>query len=115
MFGRDWQPARAKVIAKKYAESSANSGVYRYVVDVTPRAGATFRARLKQSPLTNRMIRLDIGAEVDVLAEPRRGKVRFDRRKVKTIGRHVPYSKADYERALAEPPGTPPMADTEAL
>jgi hypothetical protein len=115
MFGRDWQPATARVIAKKYAESSANSGVYKYVVDVTPPAGAPFRAHLKQSPLTNRMIRLDIGAEVEVLADAGRGKVKFDRKKLKSIGRPVPYHEADYERALAEPPGTPPSPDPEAL
>jgi hypothetical protein len=114
-FSRDWRPATAVVIAKKYAESSANSGIYKYVVDVTPAGGGTFRAKLKQPPLSNRVIRLDIGAEVEVLADARRQKVKFDRKKSKTTGRPVPYAKADYERALSEPPGTLSPPDPEAL
>jgi hypothetical protein len=115
MFGGSWEPATAKVVAKKYAESSGTSGVYKYVVDVTTVGGDTFRAKLKQPPFTNRMIRLDIGAEAEVLADAGRQKVKFDRKKMKAIGRPVPYAKADYERALAEPAGTPPPPDPSAL
>jgi hypothetical protein len=40
MFGRDWEPATAKIVAKKYHESDDVSGTWEYVADITPRSGS---------------------------------------------------------------------------
>ncbi len=48
MFGHDWEPATAKIVAKRYKEESGYTGVGEYVADVTTPMGATFRATLKQ-------------------------------------------------------------------
>ena len=40
MFGRNWEPATAKIVAKKFKESTETAGTYEYVADVTPGSGA---------------------------------------------------------------------------
>ena len=39
MFGRDWVPATATIVAKKFKEGGERSGVWEYVADVTPDGG----------------------------------------------------------------------------
>jgi hypothetical protein len=111
VFGSQWEPATAKIVTKRYKESSGYTGTYEYVVDVIPAAGAPFRAKLKQPPFMSRVIRLDEGATIEVLADVKRQKAKFDRAKAKTIGREAPYRKRDFDDALSQPPGTPPPPD----
>ncbi len=53
MFGSDWEPATARIVAKKFKEGGERSGVWEYVADIMPASGApAFRAKLSQPPLT---------------------------------------------------------------
>ena len=108
MFGRDWQPATAKVVAKKFKESTETAGVYEYVADITPQAGAAFRATLKQPRLMNHVVRLQEGDEVNALADVDRQKARFDRSDPRVNGKGAKRAKDSFDEALDEPPGTPP-------
>jgi len=108
MFGRNWEPATAVIVTKRYKESSGYTGTYEYVADVTPATGSPFRAKLKQPPMMNRLVRLREGEVVEVLADVSRQKAKFDRANAKTIGRDAPLQKKDFDAALEQPAGTPP-------
>lgn len=112
MFGRDWEPAAAKIIAKKYKQSDDVSGAYEYVADVSPSAGSTFRATLKQPPLMSHVVRLNEGDIVPVLADVGRQKAKFDRSDPRISGKGKPSAKDAFNEALAEPPGSPPPVDS---
>jgi hypothetical protein len=46
MFGNDWEPATARIVAKKFKKGGERSGVWEYVADITPASGApAFRAK----------------------------------------------------------------------
>jgi hypothetical protein len=116
VFGRSWEPATARIVTKRYKESSGYTGTWEYVADVTPSSGGKpFRAKLKQPPMMSRVIRIDEGAEVEVLVDVARQKAKFDRAKAKTIGREAPFRKGDFDEALSQPPGTPPPPDPDSL
>jgi hypothetical protein len=112
MFGHRWEPATAKVVARKYKESSGTSGVYEYVVDVTPASGATFRAPLKQPMLMSHVVMLGEGAVVRVFADVKGQKVKFDTSDPQVSGKGEDLSgKSGYDAALAQPPGSPPPGE----
>ncbi len=46
VFSHNWEPATAKIIAKKFKEGGERSGVWEYVADVTPASGEVFRTKL---------------------------------------------------------------------
>ncbi|MDX6214501.1 MAG: hypothetical protein QOG99_85 [Frankiales bacterium] len=115
MFGRDWEPATAKVVAKRYHESSGTSGTWEFLVDVTVGESPPFRTSLKQPPLMSRMLELDEGATVPVLADLRRQKAKFDHDQVKSLGREVPFQKDRFEEASKQPPGTVPPPNPNSI
>lgn len=117
MFGHDWEPATAKIVAKKFKEGGERSGVWEYVADITPGSGATFRAKLKQPPFMNHVVWLHEGDVVQALADIKRQRAKFDRSdpRVSGKGRRAEggeYSKDSFDRALAEPPGSPVPGDS---
>jgi len=110
MFGHDWEPATATIVAKKYHESSGTSGTYEYVADIAPDSGAPpFRARLKQPPLTSHVIRLAEGDRVRVLADIKHQDAKFDKSDPKVSGKGDLSGKGAFDAALREQPGTPPQ------
>jgi hypothetical protein len=116
MLGRDWEPATAKIVAKKFKEGGERSGVWEYVADVTPNTGSTFRAKLKQPPLMNHVVSLQEGEVVQVLADIKRQSAKFDRSdpQVSGKGRRAEggeYSKDSFDEAMAGPPGSLPPDD----
>jgi hypothetical protein len=116
MFGRDPEPATAKIVAKKFKEGGERSGVWEYVADVTPNSGSTFRASLKQPHFMNHVVWLREGELVHAFADVKRQRAKFDRSdaRVSGRGRRVEggrYSKDSFDGALAEPPGSPPPGD----
>jgi hypothetical protein len=96
MFGRDWELTTAKIVAKKFKESGDRSGVWEYVADVTPRSGSAFRAELKQPPFMSRLVWLQEGEVVSVLADVAHQKAKFDKSdpRVSGKGRHSEQSGA---------------------
>jgi hypothetical protein len=113
MFGRDWQPATAKIVAKKFKEGGERSGVWEYVADVTPESGSVFRAKLKQPPFMSHVVWLQEGEVVPVLVDVKHQKAKFDRSdpRIKGKGRRAEggqHSKDSFDQALAAPPGSPP-------
>ncbi|HWK15986.1 MAG TPA: hypothetical protein VNR66_00885 [Solirubrobacteraceae bacterium] len=111
MFGRDWEPATAKIVAKKYHESDDVSGTWEYVADITPRSGSPFRTTLKQPPFMSHVVRLNEGDTVPVLADVEHQKAKFDRSDPKISGKSTPSAKDVFDEALEQPPGSPPPAD----
>ena len=112
MFGRNWEPATAKIVAKKFKESTETAGTYEYVADVTPSSGAPFRTELKQPPLMSHVVRLQEGEVVPVLVDVRRQKAKFDRSDPKINGKGAKKAKDDFEEVLAEPAGSPIAGDS---
>lgn len=113
MFGSGWEPATARIVAKKFRESGDRSGVWEYVADITPASGEVFRATLKQPPFMSHVVSLPEGAEVSVLADLRHQRAKFDRSDPRVSGKDGkgdPYrsDKARFDQALRQPPRTPP-------
>jgi hypothetical protein len=113
MFGRNWEPATARIVAKKFKEGGERSGVWEYVADVTPQSGSVFRTKLKQPPLMSHVVWLQEGEVVPVLADPNRQRAKFDRSdpRIRGKGRRAEGgndSKESFDQALSAPPGSPP-------
>jgi hypothetical protein len=108
VFGRDWEPATAKIVAKKFKESGERSGVWEYVADITPASGAAFRTTLKQPPFMSHVVSLREGAEVRAFADLGRQKAKFDRADPRVSGKGGPSAKESFDATLAQPPGSPP-------
>ena len=111
MLGRSWQPATAKIVAKKFKESTETAGVYEYVADITPEAGSPFRAKLSQPHLMNHVVRLEEGEVVRALADAKRQKAKFDRSDPRVSGKGGRSAADEFDEALAEPPGTAPPGE----
>ena len=88
MFGRTWEPATAKIVAKKVKESTETAGVYEYEAEITPASGAIFRATLNQPHLMNHVVRLQEGDVVNAFADVKRQKAKFDRSDPRVSGKH---------------------------
>jgi hypothetical protein len=109
MFGHNWEPATATIIAKQYHESSGTSGSYEYVADITPASGETFRCKLKQPALMSHVVRLAEGDTVAVLADVRRQEAKFDKSDPKVSGKEFQEVQKDaFAAALEQAPGSPP-------
>jgi hypothetical protein len=112
MLGRNWEPATATIVAKKFHESSGSSGVWEYVADISPASGdAPFRTTLKQPTLMSHVVRLAEGEVVNVLADVEHQDAKFDRSDPKVSGKGEPSAKDAFDAALAEPPLSPPPGD----
>jgi hypothetical protein len=107
VFGRDWQPATATIIARKYHESSGTSGSYEYAADVALASGEVFRCKLKQPPLMSHVVRLSEGDTVKVLADAKHQEAKFDKSDPKVSGKSGSGGDA-FEEALKQAPGSPP-------
>jgi hypothetical protein len=105
VFGSDWEPATAKIVAKKFREGGERSGVWEYVADITPASGEMFRTSLKQPPFMSHVVWLGEGAVVNALADVKRQKAKFDRSDPRVSGKGGPGA---FDQALTEPPGSPP-------
>jgi hypothetical protein len=86
MLGRGgWQPARAKVAARrdssKFAMGATATQVrYEYVMDVSPKdGGESFSATMVTPMFCGRWRPLEVGNVVTVLCQPGTGKVRWDK------------------------------------
>jgi hypothetical protein len=108
MLGHNWEPATAKIVAKKFKEGGERSGAYEYVADVSPATGAPFRTRLKQPPFMSHVVRLAEGDVVAVLADVKRQDAKFDRSDPKVSGKGGQSDKDAFDAALKQPPTSPP-------
>ncbi len=108
MFGSEWEPATAKIVARKFKEGGERSGVWEYVADITPASGPVFRARLTQPSFMSHVVRLNEGAVVNVLADVRKQRAKFDRADPVINGKAARRDKDAFDEALHQPPGTPP-------
>jgi hypothetical protein len=108
MFDHDWEPATAKIVAKKYKEESGYSGVWEYVADITLNTGVIFRAQLDQPHLMSHVVRLNEGEQFAVLADAKHEKAKFDRSDPRVSGKGTPAAKETFKEALSKPPGSTP-------
>ena len=97
-----WEPARAKVVARressKFAMGATSTQVrYEYVVDLSPSSGATaFSATMVTPMFCGRWRPLDVGDVVTVLCQPETGKAKWDKREPSTSRYEA---QKEYERA----------------
>src|SRR5437016_9900773 len=108
MLGRSWEPATAKIVAKKYRRSDDAAGTWRYVADISPDSGAPFRAQLKQPHFMSHVVWLEEGDVVHSFADVQRQKAKFDRSDPKVNGKKGRSNKDRFAEALSEPAGSPP-------
>jgi hypothetical protein len=111
MLGHDWEPAKARIVAKKFKEGGERSGAYEYVADVSPASGGAFRTKLKQPPFMSHVVRLVEGDVVDVLADVKHQDAKFDRSDPKVSGKVQRSGKDAFDAALKQPPLSPPVDD----
>jgi hypothetical protein len=108
MFGSEWEPATAKIVAKKFKEGGERSGVWEYVADVTPASGPVFRTKLTQPPFMSHVVWLNEGTVVNVLADVAKQRAKFDRNDPVVNGKAARHHKDAFDEALHQPPNTPP-------
>jgi hypothetical protein len=111
MLGRGWEPATAKIVAKKFQRSDDAAGTWEYVADVSPSSGSPFRAKLKQPPFMSHVVTFNEGDVVPVLVDVGRQKAKFDRSDPKVSGKDKPRAKDVFNEAMAQPAGSPPPDD----
>src|SRR5438270_13054086 len=84
MFGRDWEPAEATIVARRLVHLSHDDGYgstfqsFEYVADVRPRSAAPFRATLSERFNAIHFKQPDVGQVVPVKFHPKDQKVKFD-------------------------------------
>ena len=108
MFGHNWAPATATIVAKKFKEGGDRSGVWEYVADITPASGAPFRTKLKQPSFMSHVVWLHEGDVDNVLADVKRQDAKFDRSDPKVSGKGKPSGQQAFDAALKQPPRSPP-------
>ena len=108
MFDRDWEPATARIVAKKFKEGGERSGVWEYVAGVTPASGEAFRTTLKQPPFMSHVVQLREREVVSVLADLKAQRAKFDRSDPRISGKGQPAAGDRFSQALHQPPGSPP-------
>ena len=108
VFSHNWEPATAKIVARKFKESGDRSGVWEYVADVMSASGEAFRTKLSQPPFMSHVVWLQDGEVVNVLADVRAQRAKFDRSDPRVSGKAKPGSKDSFDEALRQPPGSPP-------
>jgi hypothetical protein len=104
MVGHSWEPATAKIVAKRFKEGGERSGAYEYVADVTTASGELFRAKLKQPPFMSHVVRLAEGDVVNALADVRHQDAKFDRSDPEVNGKGRQSDKDRFNAALKQPP-----------
>ena len=119
MFGRNWEPATAKIVTAKFKQGGERSGVWEYVADITPESGATFRAALSQPPLMDHVVWLHEGDVVRAFADAKHQSAKFDRSDPRVSGKGHraeggETSKETFDQALAAPPATPASGEPAA-
>ena len=115
MFGNDWQPGTATIVAKKTkgGSSSGQSAIgFAFVADVVTDDGATFRTELKPSIAMlaahgSGVARLSEYDTVKVLVDVKHEKAKFDSSDPQISEKSDGASDA-FDAALEQPPGSPP-------
>src|SRR5215472_8955516 len=81
MFKRHWEPAQGKVIdrrEKREGATGSDASLQRWLVDVTPQSGPSFRAELGIPGWGSDFKGPMVGQVVKVLCDPSHTKARFD-------------------------------------
>jgi Short C-terminal domain len=79
MFGHEWEPGMATVIARKVAKQNAWESKYDYIVDVQPKSGGpVFRTSLRSPTTAVGYKETDVGGTMPVWCDPRREKAKID-------------------------------------
>jgi hypothetical protein len=115
MFGKNWEPATATIVAKKmkhHSSSPQSHPTFIFVADVTPASGPPFRTELEQQLLS--MSGVPLLSEYDVvkvLVDVKNKKAKFDTSDPKVSGKKQSSASDKFDAALAEPPLSPPPSD----
>jgi hypothetical protein len=79
MFGHEWEPGTATVIARKVATQNQTECKYDYIVDVQPTSGGpAFRTSFRSPTTAVGYQATDVGGTMPVLCDPRREKAQVD-------------------------------------
>ena len=79
MFGHEWEPGIATVIARKVATHNQTESKYDYIVDVQPTSGGpAFRTSFRSPTTAIGYKATDVGETMRVLCDPGREKAKVD-------------------------------------
>lgn len=116
MFGRDWEPAQARIVATHVKNTSGDGSVlvHEYAADVTPASGVVFRALIQEPTIATDFWPPQVGAVVKVLVDGAGGggsKVKFDKSDPQiSYKAHRHRSGDSFDAVLAQPPDAPATA-----
>jgi hypothetical protein len=109
VFGHDWQPATAKIVAVHVKSTSGDGlvSIREFAADVTPASGApTFRALIQEPRIATDFWAPSEGDVVHVQADVRRTKARFDKDDPRISAKaQERAADAQFEATLHQPPG----------
>jgi Short C-terminal domain len=79
VFGHDWEPGQATILARKNKPRNQTSSSYEFIADIKPDGGAaSFRATFEGPQSATGFEAPQVGAVVPVLCDPKHDKVKFD-------------------------------------
>jgi hypothetical protein len=107
MFGRNWEPAQATIVAV-HAKSTTGDGmvtIHEFAADVVPDSGAQpFRALIQEPRIATNFWAPSTGDVVRAEADVKRQTARFEKSDAREQGRAA---DAAFNATLDQPPGTP--------
>ncbi len=111
MFGRNWEPAQATIVAV-HAKSTTGDGmvtIHEFAADIVPDSGAPpFRALMQEPRIATNFWAPTTGDIVRAEADVKRQTARFDKSDPKIDARERGRAAdAAFNATLGRPPGTP--------
>src|SRR3954463_2774116 len=120
MFGHDWEPAQATIVATHIKSTSGDgtTDTREFAADVVPASGIPFRALIQEPTIATDFWPPSVGDVLKVHADVKRQKAKFDKSDPKIS--YKAWKKGDatrFEETLAAPPPAPtarPQVDDTA-
>jgi hypothetical protein len=117
MFGHDWEPAQATIVATHVKSTSGDGTVtiHEYAADVVPASGIAFRALIEEPTIATDFWPPRVGAVVKVHADVRRQKAKFDKSDPQISFKHYQQGRdAQFDALLTQPPAMPVTVSPQA-
>jgi hypothetical protein len=119
MFGHQWEPAQATIVAVHIKNTSGDGTTvtHEFAADVVPASGVPFRAHLDEPNIATNFWAPSVGDVVKVHADVERQKAKFDKSDPKfSYKAWKAGNDADFQSSLTQPPAAPvvPIAERAA-
>jgi hypothetical protein len=116
MFGHDWEPAQATIVATHVKSTSGDGTVtiHEFAADVVPASGVAFRALIEEPTIATDFWPPRVGAVVKVHADVGRQKAKFDKSDPQISFKHYQQGRdAQFDALLTQPPAVAVAVSTE--